>query len=53
MSQIIYHSFDHAKVCPFYETKWKDEFNADEDLIAEYIMLLNRERINKFRMPIL
>ena len=46
-------TFEHAKICRFNETIWKDEFSDSEDQTAEYIMLLNRERIRKYRMPII
>ena len=46
-------SLEHMKVCPFYFTKWKDEFDMTEEAMAEYILKINRERLHRYRMPIL
>ena len=43
----------HAQVCKFYYTKWSDKFLESEDQMAEYVLKLNRERLQRFRMPIL
>ena len=46
-------NLQHIQVCPFYYTKWKKEFNDTEDKMAEYILMINRERLNRVKMPIL
>ena len=43
----------HAKVCKFYFTKWEEKFADSDDEMANYIIALNRERLRRFRMPIL
>ena len=42
-----------AKECRFYDTIWKNEYKDSEDQITDYFMMLNRERIKKFRMLII
>ena len=43
----------HAKVCKFYFTKWNEKFAESDSDMADYIISLNRERLQRFRMPIL
>ena len=43
----------HVQQCLFYEVKWKREYLDSEEQLAEYLLQLNRERIKKFRMPII
>ena len=43
----------HAQVCKFYNTKWDDKFLDSESDMAEYILQLNRERLTRYRLPIL
>ena len=45
-------TLDHAKVCPFYYTKWDEKWTTEEE-IANYLVLLNRERFKRQKMPIL
>ena len=45
-------TFEHAKVCSFYDTKWNENWTTEEE-IAEYIVALNRERFRRQKMPIL
>ena len=40
---------DHIKLCPFYKTKWKEEYNKDSKLIAKYFVALDKERRRTWR----
>ena len=44
--------FEHIKVCRFYENRWSNKFCTEEEL-AKFIVNINRERMRKFKMPIL
>ena len=44
---------DHAKVCKFMETKWKDDYEDDNQKKAEYFARLSRERRRRFGYPLL
>ena len=43
----------HAQKCLFYNTRWDDKFNDSEQEFAEYLLRLNRERISRYRLPII
>ena len=43
----------HVQRCKFYRTIWKDKYNDSEESLAEYLLKLNTERINTYRMPII
>ena len=43
----------HVQQCLFFDVKWKQEYLDSEEQLAEYLLQLNRERIRKFRMPII
>ena len=46
-------SFQHAKQCLFYNTVWKESYQDSEELTADYLLKLNRERIARYRLPII
>ena len=43
----------HAKICKFMNTKWKEKYEGDNKLTAEYYVTLSRERRRRFGLPIL
>ena len=45
-------NIEHIKKCPWYDTKWSDKVVTDSDF-ANYLVKINRERLNKVKMPIL
>ena len=44
--------FEHIKVCKFYQNRWNSKCCTEEEL-AKFIVNINRERVTKFKMPIL
>ena len=45
-------NIEHIKKCTWYDTKWSDKVVTDSDF-ANYLVKINRERLNKVKMPIL
>ena len=45
-------TLDHAKECSFMYTKWNVNWEGDEE-VAGYLVKLNRERMTRFKQPIL
>ena len=46
-------NFEHVQQCPFYYTKWNPAWVNDDENVAKYLVKLNRERMKRFKMPIL
>ena len=44
---------EHAKICKFMITKWKDDYEDDNRMKADYFTRLNRERRRRYGFPIL
>ena len=42
-------TLNHLKVCPFYETKWNDEFYSDIKLLAKWLGDIDRERRRRWK----
>ena len=42
-------TLNHLKVCPFYETKWKDSFYDDVKLMADWLLAVDRERRRRWK----
>ena len=40
---------EHIKQCPFYETKWEEDFNKDSKKLATYLVAVDRERRRKWK----
>ena len=40
---------DHIKSCPFYDTKWKEEYEKDVKQLATYFVEVDKERRRKWK----
>ena len=40
---------EHIKVCPFYRTKWKEDYSKDCKQLAKYFVAIDRERRHAWR----
>ena len=39
----------HIKICPYYATKWEDEYERDSKLLATYLVAIDKERRRKWK----
>ncbi len=39
----------HIKICPYYTTKWKDEYEMDSKMLAIYLVGVDKERRRKWK----
>ena len=42
-------TLEHIKSCPFYRTKWKEDYNKDCKQLAKYFVAIDRERRHAWR----
>ena len=42
-------TLEHIKTCPFYRSKWKEDYNKDIKQLAKYFVMIDRERRHAWR----